>query len=54
MRNLIEQKHGKIDYIEIIDPNTLQTQSLADENSRIALAVFIGKTRLIDNMNISE
>ncbi|MCF7793000.1 MAG: pantoate--beta-alanine ligase [Candidatus Cloacimonetes bacterium] len=54
MRNLIENNDGRIDYIEVIDPNTLQSQQKAEKNSRIVLAVFIGNTRLIDNMNISD
>lgn len=41
---------ARIDYINIIDGDTLQPLQSVQPNARIALAVFIGKTRLIDNM----
>lgn len=53
MQDLIVQNHGKIDYIEVIDSNTLQSIDILRSGCRIALAVFIGKTRLIDNIEIN-
>ena len=41
---------AKIDYISICDPETLEQISRIDEKTLIALAVYIGKTRLIDNI----
>ena len=38
-----------IDYIEIFDPETIETVGSVDSPARMALAVRIGKTRLIDN-----
>jgi pantoate--beta-alanine ligase len=46
---IISQMGGKLDYIHIVDPASLQAIDIAEDNSRIILAVFIGKTRLIDN-----
>lgn len=46
---IISQMGGKLDYIHIVDPASLQDIDIAEDNSRIILAVFIGKTRLIDN-----
>ncbi len=40
---------GRIDYIKIVDADTLEEVETVNENSRILLAVFIGRTRLIDN-----
>jgi pantoate--beta-alanine ligase len=40
---------GKLDYVEVFDPETLQTATTARPGSHLALAVFFGKTRLIDN-----
>lgn len=54
MRKLIESDLGVIDYIEIVDPVSLRSVQKADADSRVVLAVFIGKTRLIDNMNIAD
>ncbi len=40
---------SKIDYIALVDPETLTPVSVIDRNIRILLAVYIGRTRLIDN-----
>lgn len=40
---------AKIDYISIVDNKTIKDVSVILENSLIAVAVFIGDTRLIDN-----
>jgi len=40
---------GKIDYVEIVSLETLRSIETLTENALIALAVFFGKTRLIDN-----
>lgn len=50
MRQIIEQQDGKIDYIEIVDPETLESVSRIQSQALILLAVYIGKTRLIDNL----
>lgn len=42
-------KSAKIDYIEIIHPETLQNIDTISGDCVIALAVYIGTTRLIDN-----
>ena len=50
MRQLIEKKQSaKIDYVEIVDPVTLKPLKKVAGSFLIALAVYIGKTRLIDN-----
>ncbi len=52
MEELIKSKPtAKIDYIEIVDPNTLEKVEKLEEGKEylIALAVRIGSTRLIDN-----
>jgi len=40
---------GRIDYVKIVDAVTLAEVETVNENSRMLLAVFIGRTRLIDN-----
>ena len=53
MRQLIEKnKQAKIDYIVIVDPEQLSAVKKVKPGSLIALAVRIGKTRLIDNTTI--
>lgn len=43
---------SKIDYVEIVDLNTLEAVDTIDGEILCAVAVFIGKTRLIDNFII--
>jgi pantoate--beta-alanine ligase len=45
-----EARAARIDYVELVDAETLQPQDRAGSNSLIAVAVFFGKTRLIDNL----
>ncbi len=42
-----------IDYIAICDPDTLEDMQTIDRPAVMALAVKVGKTRLIDNMMLS-
>ncbi|WP_041286034.1 pantoate--beta-alanine ligase [Desulfomonile tiedjei] len=52
MRDRVEQEpSAQIDYIELVDPRTLENLDHVDRSGALAiLAVRIGKTRLIDNM----
>ncbi|MGB9721763.1 MAG: pantoate--beta-alanine ligase [bacterium] len=52
MRQMIEAKAGKIDYIAVVDKDNLAPVRYIKKGDRILLAVFIGKTRLIDNIGI--
>ncbi len=45
---------AKIDYIAIVDPETLEDLKFIQKKVVIALAVFIGNTRLIDNFIIDQ
>ena len=40
---------AKIDYVEMVDLNTLEMLKTAEKPLLCAVAVYIGKTRLIDN-----
>jgi pantoate--beta-alanine ligase len=47
---LIETRPAaRVDYIEFFDPNTLTPVAKVSRGTHMALAVFVGKTRLIDN-----
>lgn len=50
-RSAIEAAPGtRIDYVELVHPLTLEpVPQVAGEGALLALAVFVGKTRLIDN-----
>ena len=43
---------ARIDYVELVDTETLQQVETIRQNSLLALAVFFGKTRLIDNIRL--
>jgi len=43
---------GKLDYVEFFDPETLQPVTKVTRGTHMALAVFFGKTRLIDNARL--
>ena len=50
MKAMIEPQGGRIDYIEVVDAETLMPLSTLKGRVLVALAVFFGKTRLIDNL----
>ena len=53
VRKLINQAPlAQIDYVELVDAETLRPVEMACSNSVLVLAVFFGKTRLIDNIRL--
>lgn len=46
---IVAQPDARIDYLQICQQETLQAQEWIDHDSVLLLAIFIGKTRLIDN-----
>jgi len=47
---ILKSKSAEIDYVEIVDPLSLKPLNKISKECLIALAVRIGKTRLIDNI----
>ena len=47
-----EARLAVIDYVELVDAETLQPVEMVRPNSLLALAAFFGKTRLIDNIRL--
>lgn len=45
----IDKAGAKLDYLQVRDSNTLLEQQKVDETSRMFIAAWVGKTRLIDN-----
>ena len=43
------EPRARVDYVSLVDPDTLQPLTTVDERALLALAVWIGSTRLIDN-----
>jgi pantoate--beta-alanine ligase len=52
-RVIIEANLARIDYVEVVDAETLKPVEVVRANSVLLLAVFFGKTRLIDNMRLA-
>jgi len=40
----------RLDYIEVVDPETLEPETAVTKRTMVAVAGFVGQTRLIDNM----
>jgi pantoate--beta-alanine ligase len=58
LRRLIQQSiasaaAARIDYIEIVSPDSLEAVSCVEKGTVIAAAAFFRKTRLIDNLRLS-
>ena len=52
MKQTVQKRQGQIDYIGIVDPQTLEPLEQIEQKALVLLAVYIGKTRLIDNLLI--
>lgn len=52
MRGIIEAEPlAKIDYVSVVDALTMQPVEKVEKDVLVAMAVYIGKTRLIDNFS---
>jgi pantoate--beta-alanine ligase len=51
---IAEAALARIDYVEVVDAETLQPVEMAGPNTVLLLAVFFGKTRLIDNIRLPK
>ena len=49
---LEDEPLARVDYAAVVDPEELEPLSLVKDRALIALAVFIGRTRLIDNVTV--
>jgi len=53
LKKLVEiEPDAKLDYVEFFKPETLSPVSKVTRGTQMALAVFVGKTRLIDNSQL--
>ncbi|MFH1076292.1 MAG: pantoate--beta-alanine ligase [Pseudomonadota bacterium] len=46
---ILSRPHTRVDYISLCDPETLEDVDEVGRKTLMALAVYVGKTRLIDN-----
>jgi pantoate--beta-alanine ligase len=53
LKRFIEQEPAaRVDYVEFFEPDTLVPVAKVSRGAHMALAVFVGKTRLIDNASL--
>ena len=53
VRQLVDKiPAARLDYVEFFDPDTLAPVRIVKRGTHLALAVFVGKTRLIDNARL--
>jgi pantoate--beta-alanine ligase len=51
-RFIMQQPAARADYVEFFDPETFEPAKIVRRGTHMALAVFVGKTRLIDNARL--
>jgi pantothenate synthetase len=47
---LAREPEVRVDYFEVVDPNTLDPVEQIAATTLVAVAAYVGKTRLIDNV----
>lgn len=53
-KNIETEPLAKIDYVEVVDFDDISIKDTISDNTLIAMAVYIGKTRLIDNFIVER
>lgn len=51
-KTISEAPLARIDYVDLVDTETLQSIERTQSNALVAVAVFFGRTRLIDNIRL--
>ena len=54
LRQDVPWSPSQFDYTALVDPETLQPLEKVEKKGLLALAVYLGKTRLIDNMTLRD
>jgi pantoate--beta-alanine ligase len=54
MTEIIEQSGANVDYVAVIDPDSLEELNIISGRAHAAVAVFVGRTRLIDNIRLKD
>ncbi len=53
-KQVLSQESGaRLEYLEIVDPDSLQSVEVVEKTSLAAVAALVGNTRLIDNVLLS-
>jgi pantothenate synthetase len=49
----INEAGGTVDYVAVVDPNTLEPVTTLEQRAQLLVAAWFGDVRLIDNATIS-
>ena len=52
LRTAMTAAGGRVDYVELVDPQTLQPLTTLDRPARAIVATWFGRARLLDNMDL--
>ena len=47
------EPEGRLDYVALVDPDTLEPAATVGDGARLLVAVFFGATRLLDNIAVT-
>jgi len=53
-RSIADEPSVRLDYLEIVDPDTLDGEEEVSRSALVVVAAFLGSTRLIDNLRLSS
>lgn len=53
-KNIETEPLAKIDYVQVVDFDDISVKDTISDNTLVAMAVYIGKTRLIDNFIVER
>jgi pantoate--beta-alanine ligase len=53
-RTLMEEKSARLDYLEVVDPGSLDSLTEVKTAALVAVAGFVGTTRVIDNVLLCD
>jgi len=54
IRGAVEAAGGRVDYVAIVHPETLEDIDVVDGPAHAAVAAFFGRARLIDNLRLTD
>ncbi len=54
MTEIIEQAGANVDYVAVIHPESLEELNVVGAKAHAAIAAFVGRTRLIDNIRLKD
>lgn len=50
---VLQEPGARLDYLEIVEPDSLESVGAVEKTALVAVAAFVGNTRLIDNIVLS-